>query len=346
MATVSSVREPRVLTVGCLNGLANRLRVLLSAHAIGELTDRVVTVLWPRSRACGATFTELFENDLGVVEVPEAEVVALPSRGGFASGRLPDLGAAVSPDPFQSGVWLFPMHDRRARQSDAGTLPPEVVVAARARVVELLEQLVPVAPVRRRVAAFHDASFSPEMIGVHLRRGDLTRFRPEVVRNLDVVVRRVESYLEERPGAGILLCTDDGAPDAYRGTEIPSEGIRAVFGSRFPGRVVSTTPRSLVRSERESVEDALVDLLLLRRVSMFVGTEGSSFSELATIGRDVPAIALGRGRRRDRVLRYTGAEAAIIGVGYVTLGRTMPANTVLRQLRRSAGSRLPRNGAQ
>lgn len=341
------MREPRaVLTVGCLNGLANRLRILLSARAIGELTDRDATVLWPRSRACGATFDELFENDWGVVEVPEADVVALPLRGGYVAGPLPDLGAPVPPEPFHSGVWLFPMHDGLPARSRRSTLRPEVVTAARARVVELLDELVPVASVRERVTAFHDRWFRPEMIGVHLRRGDLTRFRPEVVRNLDVVVRRVESYLAERPDAGILLCTDDGAPDAYRGTEIPTEGIRATFEARFPGRVVATTPRSLVRRERESVEDALVDLMLLRRVSMFVGTKGSSFSELATLGRDVPTASLARGRRRDRVLRYTGAEAAIISVGFITFGRAMPANTVLRQVRRSAGRRLSRSGAQ
>ena len=123
MTAVSGMREPRaVLTVGCLNGLANRLRILLSARAIGELTDRDATVLWPRSRACGATFDELFENDWGVVEVPEADVVALPLRGGYVAGPLPDLGAPVPPEPFHSGVWLFPMHDGLPARSRRSTL--------------------------------------------------------------------------------------------------------------------------------------------------------------------------------------------------------------------------------
>ena len=350
MAPVTRSRDVGpALTVACIGGLANRLRILFSGIALSELTGHEFTLLWPRSRACGATFPELFANDWNVVEVTEAEAIALPALGGFAAGKLPNLATGAAPAPFRTGVWLMPKDTcwRSHRQwNGESAMPADIVASAWLRVVELDRELMPVAAVQERADAFRASSFRPTMIGVHLRRGDFARFRPEVTGNFAAVARRVDDYLEEAPDAGILLCTDDGAPDAYRGHEIPTEGVKEAFEERFPGRVVATDPRSLVRGEREAVEDALVDLLLLRQVSMFVGTKGSSFSELATLGRDVPTAVLGRGRPRDRVMRYSGVEAGVIGLGVLTLGRVMPASTVLRQWRRRARRGLSRGGAK
>ena len=337
------------LTIACIDGLANRLRVLLSGIAISELTEREFTMLWPRGRACGATFPELFENDWKVVEISEEEATALSARGGFSHPPVPDLATSAADAPFRASVWLIPKDASwRARTEWNGEcgFSADEIASIRQRIAGLLQELSAVVGIRERVAAIRTASFRPTMIGVHLRRGDFVRIRPEVSRNLDVVARHVDDYLEREPEAGILLCTDDGAPDAYLGSAVPAEGVREAFAARFPGRVVATEPRSLVRGEREAVEDALVDLLLLREASMFVGTRGSSFSELASFGRTIPAVVLGRGSPRDRVLRYTGVEAGIIGLGVLTMGRVMPAAIVMRQWRSRARAGLSRGGAK
>jgi hypothetical protein len=107
----------------------------------------------------------------------------------------------------------------------------------------------------------------------------------------------------------IGLCTDDGALD--RGTSLP-EGVTRLFVARYGARMVSTVPRSLDRHSVESIQDALVDLQLLRVAQMVVGTTDSSFSRLAAFGRNVPCVLVGRNTRRDgrvdRLVRVTGVR--------------------------------------
>ena len=90
-----------------------------------------------------------------------------------------------------------------------------------------------------------------------------------------------------------------------------------------------------------SIEDALVDLLLLRATDYFAGTRTSSFSELVVVDRPhIPHALPGEGRRRDLLLRYSGAEAIVVGLGWLGYRRVMPASAVLYYLRKSASRRL------
>lgn len=84
------------------------------------------------------------------------------------------------------------------------------------------------------------------------------------------------------------LKTFDGAVHQYSGRVLAAEGVRAAFSRRYGARVVYTTPRSLDRREPAAIEDALVDLWLLRDTGFLVGSASSSVSEMAAFGRNVP----------------------------------------------------------
>jgi len=51
---------------------------------------------------------------------------------------------------------------------------------------------------------------------------------------------------------------------------------------------VQTAPSTYDRSDPVAIEDALVDLRLLRSTTALVGSDYSGFSELAVFGREVP----------------------------------------------------------
>jgi hypothetical protein len=74
--------------------------------------------------------------------------------------------------------------------------------------------------------------------------------------------------------------------------------------------VVWRAPRSLDRAQKQAIQDAVVDLWLLRSTDAFVGTLDSTFSELAAYGRHVPTLLAGpddwRYRVATRVLTMTG----------------------------------------
>lgn len=269
----------KTLTVGCFTGLGDRLAALLSSAALAEATGRQLSVWWPRTVHCAAAFVELFQSPWPVVEVSEAEVRALP---------------------------LFDMGDRRRRfdlltaretdvavRADGWLIEPErypAHVPLRERCGQLLDELRPRPEILRRAEAFRATAFRSRMIGVHLRRADYQVFDARAAGSTPMALAATDRYLATWPDAGILLCTDDGGIDTFTGEAASPQGVQAAFRDRYGDRVVSPRPRSLDRREPEAIQDALVDLLLLRLTDCIIGTQGSSFSAMAAFGRPVPAI--------------------------------------------------------
>ncbi len=282
----------------CFSGLGNRLRVLTSGLALAEATGRHFRCFWPRAKDSGAAFSELFESDLDVIGEEPPDIRSWPVYGGWFDPPLPDLLLSGAPElKISTSDWL---------------LQPRLYPAHAAhslRCAALFSGMRPAAYVQSQIEAFRAARFRPTMIGVHLRRGDFLRAQPDNAANTAPALTAVASQLERLPDAGILLCTDDGARDPWTG-QPRQEGVNGLFIQRFGPRVVSTTPRSLDRRQPEAVQDALIDLLLLRQTQAFVGTTGSSFSEMAMFGRSSPKVlchahtpAVIRATRLDRLVQ-------------------------------------------
>jgi hypothetical protein len=319
---------PRSVTVTSEAGLCNRLRPLLSGRAIAEATAREFQMLWKPSVACGCPFERLFENDWNV----RADAF-------FDDRRAIDLSIT----PWESFPDWFALREPALYVRHYGWLiqPARDVrqVTLDARCQQWMRELEPVAAIARRVREFKSAFFRATMIGVHLRRGDMTRVRPDTTANLVVAMRQIDTWLEDAPDAGILLCTDDGAANPYSRRAVPREDVAAQLVRRYGGRVVFTRPSSLDRRSPEAIQDALVDLWLARATDYFVGTVGSSFSELAGYGRPVPAVRTAastpRYQRQERWLRRVGLYDWLARKGWYEFGRYAPYTQVrARYLRR------------
>jgi hypothetical protein len=305
------------LTVYSVSGLANRLRVLVSGLVLAEVSGRTFRMLWPRTSTCAAAFRELFVNEWPVTDVDRPErswrAHRLPP---WPRARPPVALADPRPDIFVgANNWLV--------DANAASTQPRL----RARCVELFSQLELVPALRERVSEFRAHHFRPTMVGVHLRRGDFLRYRPDVVGNTSAALAALDRLLVAAPEAGIILCTDDGAADPGTG-EVSREGVRELVQAHFGGRVVSTSPRSLDRRTPEGVQDALVDLWLLRATQMLVGTRGSSFSALAAFGRDVPTVMVAGAapsyRRIEQVVRLTGVDWLVRRLFRAIYGHDLP----------------------
>jgi hypothetical protein len=264
------------LTVAASAGLCNRLRVLLSGLALAEATGRRFTMLWPRTKDCAASFSDLFANAWPVQTMTDDEWRYLRQTVRREQVRYDLLTADAADLYFWTSQSLlmpqrFPAHGALQR-----------------RMEDLLAVMQPADDIIARIEAFQADAFRPRMIGVHLRRGDLRVIEPVVTENAEAAMQAVDAYLAQCPDAGVLLCTDDGALNQYSGKLLPTEGVRAKFVHRYGERVVFTIPRSLDRREPVAIHDALVDLWLLRRTDYFVGTVGSTFSGMAVLGRSVP----------------------------------------------------------
>ena len=295
----TSITE-RTLSVTVWAGLANRLRVLLSGMVVAAASERRFIMLWPRTRDCAASFDELFANRWPVQDVPLVETIELPAYTGYYCRPLPDVLRSTEQHlALRTPHWLI-----------APTcLPHHAPLAARCEA--LMNELQPRPALLAAVAAFRAAHFRPQMIGVHLRRGDYLFYYRRVTNNLASSFRAVDRLLQRWPGAGILLCSDDGGGDLYKGRGVINTGVHQAFVQRYGPRVVWRTPLSLDRTEVAALQDAVIDLWLLRSVDAFVGTVDSSFSELACYGRHMPVIWAEsddeRYRLLARALTLTGA---------------------------------------
>lgn len=317
-----SKNSRKSLTVFCPLGLSNRLRVLLSGLALAEASGRRFRMLWPLTSACAAPFAALFANDWPVETVRPEVVAEMPYVSGWF-GHLSDLLAASQPDLVVGHpTWLirpgeYPGHDRLNDQCQ-----------------RLFAELTPILAILDRIESFRHDCFQKEMIGVHLRRGDLLRQRPDVAHNTTQAIAALDQFQQAFSEAGIFLCTDDGAiaPDTGRAT--PREGVREVLSQRYGQRVVWTSPTNLDRNDPRSIQEALIDLWLLRAADAIVGTEGSSFSEMALFGRDVPHLLVAGAtpgyRQLEGWARRTGIYEMLIRRGKKDLGIDAPFPALLR----------------
>ncbi|MBN1567746.1 MAG: hypothetical protein JXA73_07850 [Acidobacteria bacterium] len=315
------------LTVSSTAGLSNRLRVLLSGKAIAEATGREFAMRWRPTEACGCTFDRLFQNEWNVHVDTFFDYKNVYDLSNAPYGSFPEWLSLNDPAVF---VFHFSFLFQPARFSRHRSLLE--------RAQQLMRELKPVDPLLNRIEKFRECLFRACMIGVHLRRGDLMHHRPDTTANLEVMLEQVDTWLEQVPDAGILLCTDDGSRNPFTHHSLPTQNIRSKFMQRYGERVVMTEP-NLDRGKPQAIEDALVELWLLRATQFFAGTRGSSFSEMAVFGRDIPYAQLAAStrsyQRQVRWLKRLGLYNLIARMAYYELGREAPyAQLLHRNLRR------------
>ena len=270
----------------------------------------------------------MFSNDLGVIEATKREVKELPFIGGWFD-RLPDLLDQPDSDlVIGHPSWL---------------LRPDLYPAQAAlqpRCLEFFNQLQPVPEIQSQVEAFLNEYVQQPLIGVHLRRGDFLHYRPDVSGNLEEALAAVNEFLERFPGARILLCSDED-PAA------PGAVVHARFAKRYNHLLVQHQLESLDRGSVEGIQQALVDLWLLRTTHAFVGTTGSSFSELVVWGRAIPwvfcAAPISSYARVERLARLTGLYTLLYSLARFKGWQDVPFPALLLHYRAALLRRLPRS---
>jgi len=317
----------KTLTVASNAGLGNRLRVLLSGKAVAEATGRAFAMQWKPTAACGCAFGRLFQNEWNVHEDTYFDYRKIYDLSNAPWQSFPDWYLLNDPDIF---VFHHSFLYQTARFKHHRALEE--------RAQQYMRALMPVDPLARRIEEFRQRHFRSCMIGVHLRRGDLMHHHPDTTGGFDLALRQTDAWLDKAPDAGILLCTDEGARNPFTHRATPVQNIRARFKGRYGERVV--WPESnLDRNSPQSIEDALVELWLLRTTQYFVGTSGSSFSDMAVFGRDIPFAQLGTPTESYRMLmrwlKRVGLHSLIVRLGQHEYGREVPYIKILhRNLRR------------
>jgi len=257
------------------SGLCNRLRALESAIRISELSREPLTVYWILNSFCYCRFEELFQplENVRVVTIDKM-------RPG-----LIDLGREISLAVRKfAGIYdLIVLNEEVSRLSSSGRLREKLTSHKRA-LVATGSRLCDGAPQwhNLRVASHIQAVVEEEFlrlpagyIGVHVRRMDNAISMEKSP--LSAFIRDMSELVRARE-CSFFLATDDPLVEA---------SLRSVFQNR-----IYSYEKTFGRATPTSIRDALVDLLLLSRSSMLLGSYWSSFSDTAAEMGDIPSKAV------------------------------------------------------
>jgi len=231
---------------------------------------------WPRTEECSASFDQLFANPWPVHSIDSDDPI-LRTFPAIVPGRVPNLrmdrSAVIRIEQFGLIAGIYDDH-----------------AEVHARTKQLMNQLTLIEPLQAAVDDFRRRHFSDsgcKVIGVHVRFGDLYGDHITLEDACVPVFAAVDHFLTVCPSARILLCSDDGAVRP-NGIATPQRGVHDTFERKYGDRVVYTIPRTLDRREPSAIQDAVVDLFLLRSADFIVGTKKSTYSLMSHFGMRTP----------------------------------------------------------
>ena len=253
--------------------LANRLRVLITAHKVAAETNRELFILWKK--------TQKFECELADI-LPEEPCWTQPLPEGTKTFRASHHDGYVRQVPAHTDIEVlhvitcFPLvvGDDRYPMSVNGGWEDNLRI--------LTQEAVRSCPLRVH-PWIKDQLYSVQgiigSIGIHIRRKN--------VRQLDMNAgKSPTSMFFEVVGLAFLLTTKTPIK-IFLATDSTEE--EELFKNEFGDHLITFPKRTTDRHVSSiAVQDAFVDILLLSMTSHIYGSYGSSFSQLASAIGNIP----------------------------------------------------------
>jgi hypothetical protein len=260
------------LVVEPFAGLGNRMRVVASAVVLAAAVKRPLEIYWIRRSDLNASFDDLFERSsafrlfdgLGRLEWTRRTHQTNPGRrlAATIANRLAGVSCCIGENDFPR-IWrgeidlmALARRERRLYIKTCEELGPTDGAFALFK---------PIPPLQRRIDSV-TSRFTPRTIGVHVRGTDHPTARIESP--LEAFFEEMDAELALDPQTSFFLCTDE-----------PS--VEHDFNARYPGRILTHSPKALARSSQAAIEDAVIDLFSLSRTQKILGSHRSSFSDVA-----------------------------------------------------------------
>jgi hypothetical protein len=240
------------LTIEVLAGMANRMRAMISAICLAEDLEKSLHVIWSA-------------NDPACM---------IRFQDLFSSG--PPSWVSVDMGPLE-GKWkeIETESDFLEWREDCPDLPIKSHNAfydyQSPRWIKYLRALKPNSSIQEKLN--HPFLQDSEVIGVHIRRGDHRKAREH-----STTEAFLEAMRKESSSVKFIVATDSA---------IVKKELEAEFGDRlwFPAK-------SLTRTSRLGIQDALLDFLAISKCTKILGSYDSSFSELASLYGNVPLVVI------------------------------------------------------
>lgn len=257
-----------------LGGISNRVKCLVSMQRLGKEYDREVLMYWSLNHTCGAKFSDLFEN-----KVKEIDEEQLNKIEGGKIQKFGDELITIRDYPKEyiatstSGLLLtqeelskYPELAKEGINLKFSNIPEEV----KKNILLYLKKLKPLKSIQKDIINFQKKNNLAKMVGVHIRRGDFAdrKVSPGRVSSDEKFIERMNELVRENPKTKFFLCTD-------------SKEMEEKLERVFPKKIIKFPKTSFIRTDIRATQEGLIDLLLLSKTPLILGTYKSTFTEMA-----------------------------------------------------------------
>jgi hypothetical protein len=308
---VPAARNKR-LYIECKNGLGNRLRALASAYCIARATKRDLFIIWQADMHCDALLHELFDVEDMVRKAKEQGLtVVMESSTEIRNNiicEVLEVHEHLNIESFDSEIaWFLPQGRIDGRFYDymnvlyknipINTDVEKDIYVAAASVLKhpssswreennFLKSLEPVKEIQEVLDNWYKHNPTHKRrVGVHIRMGqnvenapyeDFTNWATESQTSLlkwrngshwKIFESKMREILANDPSTEFFLCADN---------EFIYEEIKNSFG-----QAVSFQPRSTYDRSKEQIRSAVIDVYLLAATKSLLGSNWSTFTEIA-----------------------------------------------------------------
>jgi hypothetical protein len=286
-------QNERALVVQVRYGLSNRLWTMAKAYAWSRIFQRRLAVIWEPEEACGCLFPDLFDD--GVEPIPAFK----PAEEWFScyDGLYREYGGPAAWPRAIKSHRIDPLHllknknlflkafDLSLNLNHANWwLKPALSNRLYHRIFRQLQRnfllkLKIKDDIAKRLADYD----MRKLTGMHIRIGDIKAPMvdfPDFVdkfrgKGYERFIRVLDQFFEQQKKEKIFLACND--PE-----------FQDKIAARYNSNIVFYVKRSLDRTSKIAIQDALIDLMLLSQTKRIIGTKYSSFSKLASLWGNVP----------------------------------------------------------
>lgn len=266
------MKKSSSLTLVPVGGLANRMKAIDAAIQLISGTDLALKIYWFRDKGLNCRFDQLFQP----LDLPQVSLIEATSFDSFSYDR-PRKRNLYIPRFFQSFYFDDCVYEAEATQRMYQHFDFRSWAINRRTYLASCVYFFPPAPDARLFQFFHPVpalqqridevsrTFGNRCVGVHIRRTD----------NLSSINESPTKLFVDQMQ---MMIQSDKDTCFYLASDSPEEKskMKAIFGER-----ILTFVTDLSRNSVQGIQDALVELYVLSKTKMILGSVKSSYSETA-----------------------------------------------------------------
>lgn len=248
------------LVIKPVNGLCNRLRSMASGWILATHLNREFKVIWEPSNDIGfAKFTDLFEYENWLLDQEDIDLNDESCYTEYTSGVGTVTEMNILSQICSNNTDMIILN------KTGGNYKLEEMSLSEFNSLKskFYQSLRPIRDIREKVKKFSNDNQLNNCLGVHIRRTDRRSFTPKT-EMFAVAIKRHDAYKK------VFLCTDDES-------EIKKLSVL------ISKNIVTFPKKKYERNTIESVQEALLEWLLLGMCNDILFSHGSSYGYEACV---------------------------------------------------------------